>query len=311
MQRRKQVNFIGMLFLVLGFVLAGCNSEQKTAGSGEDQAEKRQKITVVAAENFYGGVAKAVGGDHVKVISIIAKPNVDPHDFEPTPRDAKTISHSQLIIYNGLGYDDWMSHLIASGSGGKEKAILRVGEDVLQIKKGANEHVWYMPDTMGKLAAQVADQLATIDPDHAEYYHDQADQYEQSLKPLQDLVNRLKLKHPQEVETTEPVFDYMLEALNYKVNNKDFPKAVEEETDPAPKDLMQMQEDLKNHRVAFFVQNVQVEQPAVTQLADLAQKYHVPIVKVSETMPEGKDYQTWMIDQLKQIERVSNEEGAK
>ncbi|KLD61515.1 hypothetical protein WP50_01645, partial [Lactiplantibacillus plantarum] len=59
-----------------GGLLTGCQSKSTTAES--------HKVNIVATTNFYGSVAKAVGGKHVSVTSIINKPSVDPHDFEPT-----------------------------------------------------------------------------------------------------------------------------------------------------------------------------------------------------------------------------------
>src|SRR5579871_6656717 len=49
-------------------------------------------IRVVAAENFWGSIAAQIGGAHVHVTSIITNPNTDPHSYEPTPRDARTIA---------------------------------------------------------------------------------------------------------------------------------------------------------------------------------------------------------------------------
>jgi zinc/manganese transport system substrate-binding protein len=62
-------------------LLAGCSST-KVSKNSDDPG----KIQIVAAENFYGEVAKAVGGDLVEVISILNRPDMDPHDFEPTPQ---------------------------------------------------------------------------------------------------------------------------------------------------------------------------------------------------------------------------------
>ena len=81
-----------------GGLLTGCQSKSTTAES--------HKVNIVATTNFYGSVAKAVGGKHVSVTSIINKPSVDPHDFEPTPTVAKTVGQADLVIANGIGYDE-------------------------------------------------------------------------------------------------------------------------------------------------------------------------------------------------------------
>ncbi|GGE31980.1 metal ABC transporter substrate-binding protein [Pullulanibacillus camelliae] len=280
-------------------------SQQDSSSSNQDTS--KHPIQIVAVEDFYGEVAEAVGGDYVKVTSIIDKPNIDPHDFEPTANTSKIVNNGQVLIYNGIGYDNWMDKLISSSSNASDKTVIRVGDDLLNKKEGDNEHLWYIPSTMPTLADALADKLAKLDPSHADYYKQQADKYKKSIQPLQDLVSKLKQDTPKKVETTEPVFDYMLQALNYQVDNEKFSMAIEEETDPAPADLAQMKNDLKNKKVAFFVQNTQVESPVVKQLSSLAKENNIPIVKVTETLPAGKDYVQWMTDELKQVENAQGQ----
>lgn len=303
----RKILFITVAFFAANaLILTGCSSSEQTSKES-DSSEGESKIHVVATENFYGEVAEAVGGDHVEVNSIITNPSEDPHDFEPTPETAKTVSKADVIIYNGLGYDDWMGRLIESSSDSDKKTVIRVGEDVLGKENGDNEHVWYNPETMPKLADALADQLAEVEPEHAEDFELQTASYQDSLQPLLDLVSQIKEPSKKTAAVTEPVFDYMLDALNYKTNNTKFPLAVEEGTDPAPKDVAKMQDDIKDHNVSFLVQNIQVNNPTITKLAKLAKENDVPIVKVTETMPEGKDYKTWMMDQLKQIEQMHDD----
>jgi ABC-type Zn uptake system ZnuABC Zn-binding protein ZnuA len=66
------------------------------------------KIAVVAAENFYGDVARQIGGDRVTVVSIMNSPDQDPHLFETTPTTVRQIATAQIVILNGANYDPWM-----------------------------------------------------------------------------------------------------------------------------------------------------------------------------------------------------------
>ncbi|HLX19495.1 MAG TPA: zinc ABC transporter substrate-binding protein, partial [Gaiellaceae bacterium] len=63
------------------------------------------QIHVVAAENFWGSIASQLGGSRVQVTSVITNPATDPHDYEPTSVDARTIAGAQMVIVNGVGYD--------------------------------------------------------------------------------------------------------------------------------------------------------------------------------------------------------------
>src|SRR6266567_5790656 len=95
--------------LIVAFVIAAaavaCSSNSTSAGG---------KLRVVAAENFWGSIAAQLGGDRVSVTSIITNPNTDPHDYEPTPKDGRTLAGAQYVIYNGVGYDPWVPKLLSA-----------------------------------------------------------------------------------------------------------------------------------------------------------------------------------------------------
>ena len=74
------------------------------------------KIAVVAAENFYGDIARQIGGDQVAVVSIMNNPDQDPHLFETTPGIVRQITGAQIVIFNGADYDPWMDKLLEHGA---------------------------------------------------------------------------------------------------------------------------------------------------------------------------------------------------
>jgi zinc/manganese transport system substrate-binding protein len=301
---RKFPLITGIAVLSSVFLLSACGatSNTKSASSTADSStSSTSKIKIVAAENFYGEVAKAVGGDRVDVTNILDNPNTDPHDFEPTPDVARTVSNSQVIIYNGVGYDAWMDKLISADSSSKSKSITKVADDVMGKKEGDNEHVWYNPDTMPKLANKLADDLAKLDPSKGETYHKNAQTFIASLAPFQEKAQKLKQTSGVKIDVSEPVFDYMANALNLSVNDTKFSKAIDNGTEPSASDVAQLQSDLKDKNVKAFVYNIQNSSPTVDNLVKLAKSSGVPIVEVTETNPKGKTYLQWMNDQLDQM----------
>ena len=90
--------------LALAATVGGCGQGAPADTSG--------KLQVVAAENFWGSIAAQLGGDRVEVTSIITNPATDPHDYEPTSEDARTMAGAQMAIVNGIGYDTWASKLL-------------------------------------------------------------------------------------------------------------------------------------------------------------------------------------------------------
>jgi zinc/manganese transport system substrate-binding protein len=274
-------------------LVAGCSSANDSKNSG--------KIKIVAAENFYGEVAKAVGGDHVEVISLLDNPEADPHDYEPTPQASKDVDAAKIVVYNGIGYDEWMKKLIDASRDASNKTVVAVGNDLMGKKAGDNEHVWYDPETFPKYAKYLADQLGKLDTANAAIYTKQADAYIATLAPIDNLVKELKQASPLPIAGSEPVFDYMAQALNLTITDTKFEMAVGELVDPAPADVAQLQNDIKAKKLKLFINNIQNSSPTVKNIVDLATKNGIPVVEVTETLPKGKNYVQWMTDQLNQI----------
>jgi len=291
---------LGLLVMVMisGGVLSAC--QQKST-----QQQSTAKINIVTTTNFYGEVAKAVGGNRVKVQSIINQPSVDPHDFEPTPAVAKKVAQADLVLANGIGYDGWMNKVVRSTN---HAQLIRVGEDVLKRKAGVNEHLWYDTKTMPAVANYIAEQLAKKRPQDRAYFQANAKKYVATLKPVQRIVKQLQAKvqrlDQRNVLVSEPVFDYALTNLGFKVVNTDFEQAVEKGTDPSPKVIQDMQTAMKKQQVACFVDNSQVSDKIVDNMVTLANQNEIPVLKVTETMPANLTYQQWMLKQYQQLNKL-------
>jgi zinc/manganese transport system substrate-binding protein len=83
------------LVLAVGLILTSAPTTRAADG----------KVSVVAAENFYGDAARQIGGDDVAVASIMSNPDKNPHLFETTPSVVKQIAGAQIVILNGADYD--------------------------------------------------------------------------------------------------------------------------------------------------------------------------------------------------------------
>lgn len=263
---------------------------------------RADKIKVVTTTDFYGQVAEEVLGNKGKVTSIINNPSVDPHDYEPTTQTAKQVSNANIVIYNGLGYDSWITKL----SNGKKK--IDVATDVMHAKDGDNEHLWYNSKTMGKLADYLVKEYAKLDPKNETYYKKNAEKYKQKLTKLQTLIAKIKKNSDnKEVAVSEPVFDYALKDMGYKIANRHFAKATEDGSDPSYSDIKKLQNDIKYKKIAFFVENTQSDSKVISSIVSLCQKYDVPVIKVTETTPKGKDYLQWMSSEYEQVLKIQED----
>ncbi|MGH6685061.1 MAG: metal ABC transporter solute-binding protein, Zn/Mn family, partial [Pseudolabrys sp.] len=140
------------------------------------------KIAIVAAENFYGDIARQIGGDQVAVVSIMNNPDQDPHLFETTPGIVRQIAGAQIAVLNGADYDHWMEKLLTVAPRSNRKVI--VAADLVHKKAGDNPHLWYDPATMPAVAKAIAEILGKTDAVHKSDYATRLASFPTSLKPL-------------------------------------------------------------------------------------------------------------------------------
>ncbi len=254
-------------------------------------------ITILAAENFYGQAAQAIGANRVKVESVIVAPGTDPHEYDPTPSVARAVADAKIVIMNGADYDPWMARLIEANP-----VAGRVVIDVAALvghKAGDNPHVWYDPKAMPAMAEALTAELEKRDPAGKNDYEQRRDAFLATLAPIADRVAALRARFAgMPVVATEPVFGYMAEALGLKMENEAFQTAIMNETEPAASDIAAMEDAIRKGTVKVLFYNSQVEDAFTKNLAALAKTSGVPLVPVTETEPEGQTFAQWMLDTL-------------
>lgn len=258
-------------------------------------------VQIVAAENFYGDIASQIGGARVKVQSILNNPEQDPHMFEASPSVARALTHARLVIHNGADYDPWMTKLLAAAPVQGRRTLM--ASQLLGTPPGANPHLWYDPRTMPKVAIAIASELSAIDPEGRAGYQDNLAQVLQALDQLRHTIASIRARHAgTPVTATEPVFGYMADALGFTMRNQPLQLAVMNDTEPSPSQIRAFENDLKTGQVRLLFYNGQEEDSFTKRVKDIAEEHHIPIVGVTETMPEGLHFQTWIGRQLSDIE---------
>jgi zinc/manganese transport system substrate-binding protein len=266
-------------------------------------------IKIVAAENFYGGVAAQIGGGEVTVTSILSNPNQDPHEFTTDAATAKTVADANIVIYNGIGYDDWMDKLLGT-AGKKDRVVIRVA-DLIGAKNGDNPHIWYDPRTMPALALRLVESLSSrigLEGPDVGKKHDllllNLENFKASMKPELAEIAAIKSKYAgTTVTATEPVFGYMSGALDFKMLNYDFQINIMNDTEPSATQTAAFEKSLRSHTAKILFYNSQVTDPTTDRLKKIAQEAGVPIVGVTETQPpEFKIYVEWMKHELDAVQ---------
>jgi zinc/manganese transport system substrate-binding protein len=261
------------------------------------------KLAVVAAENFYGDIARQIGGDRVDVVSILSNPDQDPHLFETTPGTVRQIADAQIVIVNGADYDPWMDKLLAAAPR-PGRLVINVAA-LIGAKAGGNPHLWYDPATMPRAATALEAAFSKADPAHAKDYAARLTATLASLKRIDERAAQLKTRvKGQAVTATEPVFGLMAEALGLTVRNQRFALAMMNDTEPSARDVAAFENDLKGHKVKALLYNKQVSQKLTLRLLDIAKKAKVPVVGVTETQPADMTFQDWMLSELDAVDKA-------
>jgi zinc/manganese transport system substrate-binding protein len=288
-----------LLVMAAVSLLCGACGPARPAVSGTD----RTGVAVVAVENVWGDIARQIGGNHVRVTSILTDPSVDPHTFDADPRAAAALSAAALVIKNGLGYDTFADKLLASSPSGS-RHVLTIAAAVGASGTGVNPHLWYSPIYVQAAAVAITDQLVRSDPAGAADFQQGLRAFRRMYQPYVDTLAAIKAKYGgAPVSFTERVPGYLVLAAGLRLATPaTFAQAIEDGTDPSPDDVAAINRAITSKTVKVLLYNAQVTSPATDKVKRAATASGVPVVGVSETIPAGeRDFQTWQIDQAKAV----------
>jgi zinc/manganese transport system substrate-binding protein len=286
------------LLLIMTFTACGTITPAQTASRSSGL------VQVVAAENFWGSIASQVGGSHVHVTSIIVDPNADPHDYEPTSADARTVADAQYVIVNGIGYDSWADKLLQANpaSGRKE---LNVGT-FNGKHDGDNPHMWYSPDYVTSVVNKIRDDLKTIDPTDATAFDQSAQAFlTTGLQQYHNLIATIKTKYSGiPVGATESIFSYLAPALGLKlITPNSYLKAVSEGEDISAADEALVEQQVNQKQIKVLIYNSQNTPNNIQAIITLAKANHIPVATITETPTQGNvSFQDWQSTQLQGIQ---------
>ena len=290
---KSKITIMGLMTL-LSLITVGCSNKQNSTSQSD-------KISIVTTTNVYSDIAKNIVGKYGTATAIIDKSSVDPHDFDPTTADAKKVAQANIIVANGLGYDSWMNKLAKS----VDKKPVLVGEDLMGLKSGDNPHIWYNLDMPTKYVDYLVKRLSKLDKKHVAYFKENGEKYLAKIDKIKQLAKANK-GDQKPVFVSEPVFDYALQEAGYKIDDKKFEEAIENGTDPSPKTINEMNNAIKQKKIAFFVNNTQASSSTVKSFVKLAKKNNIPVLNVRETIPSNTTYLAWMKENYQKLADIQN-----
>lgn len=297
-----------VILIAAFFIFAAPRSNSATPASNPSDAvpASGRVLSIVAGENFWGSLAAQLGGTHARVLSLVTDPNADPHEYSSNAATARAVATADYVILNGAGYDSWGDRLLAANPNPRRR-LLRVA-DLLGKKDGDNPHFWYDPDYVNTVATQMKNDLIALDPANAAYYEANYHNLQASLSGYQAQIAQIKQDFGgSPVAATENIFAYLAQAAGLKlISPPAFMAAVAEGNDPSVASIVEFENQLRSGQVKVLVYNRQTVTPLTDNLKKLAVAQGIPIVGITETMPPGATFQSWMNGEVAALRAALN-----
>jgi zinc/manganese transport system substrate-binding protein len=183
----------------------------------------RAELRVASLSTITTEIARSVGGDKVEVIPII-KPGIDPHEFQPSPRDVKQIESADLVLITGKGIEGYLTKL-EEAVGSKAKFVdtgstipsLRLEEEGRMVE---DPHWWHSIENMKKATAVVRKHFIDADPGNKAVYEKNADAYLATLTDLEKWARQEVSKLPGEkrkLVTSHDAFQYFARDFGFRI----------------------------------------------------------------------------------------------
>lgn len=255
--------------------------------------------------NQWGDITRQLAGSCAKVVQILTDPNIDPHDYVPNAKAKKRFAGADMVVVNGVGYDDWAQQ--AAQEYAPEATVVVLGEGV-GVQVGANPHLWYSPDYVFLSTRVITGALLEARPKAKDYFLNRLSAYQSG--PLEGYLEAVRSvpvgEPPLRYAATETIFNYMaatamLEDMTpsaWETNSlNDRPQ-----TNASAREFKAL---LKAKKVDVLIFNTQTSDPVAKKMVKIAKDKGIPVVKVTETVPPNyATFVAWQEAMLANLDRA-------
>lgn len=304
---KKLLTTLATALTAVGLLAAvsACGSGTTSSDASTDSSSDKV-ITVIASSNQWGSLAKQLGGEYVDVTSILNNTSTEAHDYEPTSNDISKIQHAEVAIVNGAGYDEW-----ASKAAEQSKAIVIDAASEGGKQDGDNPHVWFSAEVRTKTADAITAAYEKLQPDHKAEFEKLNEQWTAEEKALdEELAEIAKADGGDKAKyaATESVAEYLAEDMDFEdVTPTGYKQAAANESEPTASDIKQFTDLLKKGDLQMLIVNTQEPSSMTDQLIAAADSGNVPVVDVTEQMPEQyKSLHEWLKALSEQVKATEN-----
>lgn len=140
------------------------------------------KPVVVATIYPLWEFSRQVAGARADAVALVP-PGVEPHDWEPSPRDVSLVQRATVFVHTGTGLDAW-SRKLADGRRPSVVVDASRGLSLISIADTTDPHVWLDPTLARAQVQAIAAGLEQADPAGRETYAANARAYAARLEAL-------------------------------------------------------------------------------------------------------------------------------
>jgi zinc/manganese transport system substrate-binding protein len=291
--------------LTAGLALALTPALATPVAAADRSACPAKPLRVVVSVNQWGDIAKNLAGRCAKVVQILTDPNVDPHDYVPNAQAKERFRGADVIVVNGVGYDDWAQQ--AARQYAPRATLVIIGEGV-GVQKGANPHLWYSPGYVSLAVNIITAALQEASPKARSYFQERYGAYTSGpFAGYLEAVGSMPVAVPPlRYAATETIFNYMAATTmledrtpsSWEVNSL-------QERDQTKASSQEFKALLRGKKVDVLIFNTQTSDPIAKKMVTIAKRHGIPVVKVTETVPRKySSFVAWQKAMIANLERA-------
>jgi zinc/manganese transport system substrate-binding protein len=215
-----------------------------------------ETIRVVTSFSILEDVVKELGGDYVNVVNLVGR-NSDAHMYQPKPSDAVAIASADVVIFNGLEFEGWITRLIENSGYNGKQLIASNGVDAINNGEEIDPHAWQSFHNIRVYIRNISRTLVTLRPQYANKFTQRQKRYLDSLSALeQQLIEQIANipANKRIVVTSHDAFSYLGREFDIQFSA---PLGLSLEDEASAEDVATIIDQIRGQNVrALFIENI-------------------------------------------------------
>lgn len=263
----------------------------------DTKASSSPPLRLVCVEAVWCNIAEQLAGDNISSFVILRSQGIEPHHFTPSISTIRQMKDADILVVNGAHYDDWAL------SSHKEGQVLLNISDLIAWKEGDDPHLFFDIEAVNIFAEHLSAILIDKDHEKKAFFMENLKIFQNSLIKLEEKQKMLSTsKAHQKIALIEPAGLRLLEPLHFDIIDRKWAFNMMNDQSVSPRDTAFLEENIQKKTLHFLVINPIIEGGFVNNIIKQAQENHIPLIEISEYLPDKIDWQDWIGNIYHQIE---------